>query len=306
MRSWPCAELLAGSAKVKTFPPKRDFSSLSLLDLLQARQAHHVQLSTLDNVIATAVGRYLIQEDDWYATHSPDEPRPADVPKAKGPRTLNNSVVRAWSWPCVLVFVRSWQDPAVLGNNAIPQRLYMPDGRVIPTCVVEARPDESPPPVAPGPAQTSPMMGGGYGCIRVDQGVDRLGSFGCLVYKDGTYYALTSRHVAGEAGREVCAFVAGDYRRVGESADIGLTKLPISQAFPEFDGLRGKLNFDAGLVRLDNFGQWTSQVFGIGEVDEPFVATAYTLTLDLIGTPVRAFGATSGVMEGEIRALFFQ
>lgn len=289
-----------------TFPPRRDFTSLSVQDLLEAREAHHVQLSSLDNVIATAIGRYLIREDDWYATHSPDTPRPEKTPKPKGPRTLNNSVIRAWSWPAVLVFVRSWKDVDELGPNAIPRALYMPDGRVVPTCVVEAIPDESPAPPAPGPSQASDMLGGGYSCLRVDQGIDRLGSFGCLVYRDGTYYALTSRHVAGTAGQEIRAAIGGEYRRVGESADIGLTKLPISEAFPEFSRVNGRLNFDAGLVRLDDFSEWTSQVFGIGEVDEPFVATAFTLTLDLIGTPVRAYGGSTGVMEGEIRALFFQ
>ena len=37
-----------------------------------------------------------------------------------------------------------------------------------------------------------------------------------------------------------------------------------------------------------------------------FDATSQTVTLDLIGCPVRAFGASSGVAEGEIRALFFR
>ena len=300
------AAMPASASAQAAFPPKRDFSSLSLLDLLEAREAHHVQLSSLDNVVATAVGRYLIREDDWYAKHSPHEPRPSNVRLPTGARTLDNSVIRAWSWPAVLVFVKSWKDLKELGQNGIPRALYMPDGRVVPTCVVEATPDEALAPPAPGPAQTSAMVGGGYACVRDDQGVTRQGSFGCLVYRDGTYYALTNRHVAGEAGREIRAFIGGEYRRVGESADIGLTKLPVTDAFPEFQSLRGRLNFDAGLVRLDDFGQWTSQVFGVGEIDEPFVATAYTLTLDLIGTPLRAFGGSTGVMEGEIRALFYQ
>src|SRR5262245_7063856 len=63
------------------FPPRVDFSSLSLRDLLDARDAYHVHLSHLENVVATAIGRYLIHEDDWYATHPPDEPRPASHPR---------------------------------------------------------------------------------------------------------------------------------------------------------------------------------------------------------------------------------
>lgn len=293
------------SMRQRAFPPRRDFSSLSVVDLLEAREAHHVQLSSLENVVATAVGRYLIHKDDWYASNAPDKPRPKDFPKP-GPRTLDNSLVRPWSWPCVLVFVRDWFDKEQLGSNLVPRALYMPDGRVIPTCVVLAPPDESAPPLAPGPAQVSQMVGGGYACTRLDQGIERVGSFGCLVYKGGTFYALTSRHVAGEPGKEIRAYVDGEYCRVGDSVDFGLTKLRLAQAFPALSHLRGYLNFDAGLVRLDNFNDWTSQVFGIGEVGEPFIATAFTLSLDLIGTPVRAFGGTSGAMEGEIRALFFQ
>jgi hypothetical protein len=59
----------------RPFPPRRDYSSLSVRDLLEARDAYHVHLSTLENVVATAIGRYLIHEDDWYAKHPPDEPR---------------------------------------------------------------------------------------------------------------------------------------------------------------------------------------------------------------------------------------
>ena len=122
-------------------------------------------------------------------------------------------MVRPWSWPCVLVFVRRWRDKEVLGANLIPRALYMPDGRVVLTCVVLAPPDESPLPPAPGPAHASPMLGGGYGGTRLDQGIERVGSFACLVYKGGTLYALTSRHVAGEPGREIRAFVSGENRR---------------------------------------------------------------------------------------------
>src|SRR5262249_16285611 len=35
-------------------------------------------------------------------------------------------------------------------------------------------------------------------------------------------------------------------------------------------------------------------------------ATEHSITLDLIGCPLRAFGGTSGVIEGEVRALFFR
>ena len=43
----------------------REFTSLSLRDLLDARDAYHVHLSHLENVVATAVGRYLFRDGDW-------------------------------------------------------------------------------------------------------------------------------------------------------------------------------------------------------------------------------------------------
>src|SRR5712664_3941183 len=106
----------ADLATTRPFPPRRDFSSLSMLDLLEAREAYHVYLSGLENVVATAIGRYRIHEKDWFATHPPDEPRRAGFKHVSAPRTLNNTIVRPWSWPAVLVFVRQWASPESLGD----------------------------------------------------------------------------------------------------------------------------------------------------------------------------------------------
>ena len=57
-------------AKPSPFPPRRDYPSLSILDLVEAREAYHVHLSRLDNVVATAIGRYRIHQKDWFATCS--------------------------------------------------------------------------------------------------------------------------------------------------------------------------------------------------------------------------------------------
>lgn len=300
------SRLPAVAASSKPFPPRADFSSLSLRDVLEAREAYHIQLSSLENVVATAIGRYLIRIDDWYADHPPDVPRPSGVRKPTGPRTLDNAIIRPWSWPAVLVFVRSWKSPERLGPNVVPNTLYLPDGRAVPTCVVEARPDEAPLPPAPGPSHVSATLGGGYAALRAEQGVNSVGTFACLVYKDGSYYALTNRHVAGSLGAEVQAYVGNKYVPVGVSTGIGLSKVPVAQAFPRWPITNTMLTFDAGLVRISNAGDWTAQAFGIGEIGELFDATEHTLTLDLIGIPVRAFGGASGVMEGEIGALFFR
>src|SRR4051812_47248967 len=100
----------------KPFPPRRNYTSLSVADLLEARDAYHVYLSGLENVVATAIGRYRIHERDWFATHPPDERRSEKARRVTEPRTLNNSIVRPWSWPAVLVFVRHWQTAENLGD----------------------------------------------------------------------------------------------------------------------------------------------------------------------------------------------
>ncbi|HEU0176386.1 MAG TPA: hypothetical protein VFV58_19140 [Blastocatellia bacterium] len=290
----------------QSFPPRRDFTSLSMRDLLDAREAYHVHLSSLENVIATAIGRYRIHERDWYASHPPDDPRPSAYPRVSEPRTLSNSIVKPWSWPAVIVFVRQWDTPEKLGNQVAPHSLYLPDGRVVPTCVIQAAPDEAPPPPAPGPSQTSPLLGGGYSCLREHQGATHLGTIGCLVYKEGSYYALTNRHVAGRGGEVISAYTHGAYHPIGACADMGVTRLLMPEIFPTWPGNKTYLTLDAGLIRVDNIEDWTSQVFGIGEIGLPFDATEQAITLDLIGCPVRAFGGTSGVIEGEIQALFFR
>ncbi|HEV7746000.1 MAG TPA: hypothetical protein VGO56_13455 [Pyrinomonadaceae bacterium] len=293
-------------SRPRPFPPRRDFASLSMLDLIEAREAYHVYLSGLENVVATAIGRFRFHKDDWYAEHPPDASKARKGRYIAHRRTLNNSIVRPWSWPAVMVFVREWEERGRLGNQSVPRWLYLPDGRVIPTCVILATPDETPPPPVPGPSQASGLFGGGYSCLREHQGVEQLGSIGCLVYREGSYYALTNRHVAGSGGDEVRAFAHGDYHRIGISADLGITRLQMSEIFPNWPVEKTFLTLDAGLIRLDNFDDWTSQVFGIGEVGATFDATEQSMTLDLIGCPVRAFGGTSGVIEGEIQALFFR
>lgn len=287
------------------FPPRRDYVSLSIKDLLDARDAYHIYLSTLPNVVATAIGRYLIHEKDWYASNPPTKPRPASVRLISEPRTLKTSVVMPWSWPAVLVFVRSWESKAKLGLNSVPRTLYLPDGRVIPVCVVLADPDESP--LAPvEPVFNSPMLGGGYPCLRDHQGQQSIGTFACLVRKGGNYYALTNRHVAGGDGEEVRACRRGRYERVGKTSNFGADRAAISSVFPQWANSSTHLTMDAGLVRIDDVGDWTSQAFGIGEIGEVFDATEQSVTLDLIGCPLRGFGGCSGVSEGEIRALFFR
>jgi hypothetical protein len=71
-----------------------------------------VHLERQRHVVATAVGRYLVRIEE-----GPDGDRPLSLTERlalptgqRPPRTLQNSTVRPWSWPCVLVFVDEWMD----------------------------------------------------------------------------------------------------------------------------------------------------------------------------------------------------
>ena len=122
-----------------------DFSTLSLKDLIEARDVYHFHLMSKANVVGTAVGLYLIRNDeDW-----PAAPGQAARPHRKRtyPRTLHNSQVRDYSWPCIIVLVRQWIDEGEFGREgrpspaqSVPTRLYLSDGRAVPVCIVLAPP----------------------------------------------------------------------------------------------------------------------------------------------------------------------
>ena len=80
----------------------------------------------------------------------------------------------------------------------------------------------------------------------------------------------------------------------------------MSSIFPLWGEKSTLLTLDAGLIKINDINDWTSQAFGIGEIGEVFDATEHSVTLDIIGCPVRAFGGATGVIEGDVRALFFR
>jgi hypothetical protein len=287
---------------------RHDFSSLSVRDLLEAREAYHVHLAHLDQVYATAIGRYLIRTDDVNAEDPKNHSDPADL----GKRTLLNSAVQDWSWPCVLVFVRQWftqqqirANPS-LASELVPPFLYMPDGRVVPTCVVQVDPDarleSSPTP----PIFRSDLVGGGFPVESRSQGRTHVGSIGCLVTDGEGVFALTNRHVAGEPGQEIYAGFKNTARRLGVSDERQLGKVPFGKAYPGWPGHRVLANLDAGLVRIDDVKGWTAQAYGIGEMGDVWDLNVDTFRLDIINCPLVAFGAVSGLMKGRILGLFYR
>jgi len=289
---------------MKYFPPKRDFRSLSVKDLLEAREAYHVFLSSMENVVATAIGRFRIRTKDPNARN----PERA-APRGKGtPRTLANSVVKPWSWPCVLVFVRAWSKPDKLGSadELVPPFLYLPDGRIVPTCVVAVEPQEEAASPLANLAFPSDLIGGGYPLLIEVQGEQHVGSIGCLVTDGNVTYALTNRHVTGRPGHKVESIIRGQRQQIGVSDEKQVGKLAFEDVYPGWPGKKMQVNLDVGLIRVDEVSRWTAQVFGIGELRTPVDLNTNTISLDLIGCPVRAFGGASGELIGEIQALFYR
>lgn len=281
------------------------FHALSLGDLLVARDAYHVHLTRLENVVATAIGRYRMTHDDPQAK-SPDGHGKRGRER---PRTLSNSVVRKWSWPCVLVFVEQWIPPKEFRNKydeIVPPRLYLPDGLSVPTCVVQV---EKAPLLPINPSEMRfpvSAIGGGYPVFADVQGTTSVSSLGCLVSDGNRLYALTNRHVTGDAGRELYTLLQGQRERVGVTAPRFLGRAPFEAVYPGLKSGRTQVNLDAGLVELDDATHWTSQTYGLGEFGPLYDLSVDTLSVDLIGTPVVAYGATSRRMVGEVQGLFYR
>src|SRR5262249_24203870 len=121
---------------------------------------------------------------------------------SKIPKGLNNTVVTPWSWPCVLVFVRQWESRHSLRSKPdqfIPTTLYLPDGRMVPTCVIDAPLDMAPDPLLNEDTLPIPNLyiGGGYPVMTDVQGRTRVASVGCLVTDGDLIYAITNQHVTG-------------------------------------------------------------------------------------------------------------
>lgn len=287
------------------------FSSLSLRDLLDARDAYHFHLLHRPNVIGTAVGLYLIRkEEEW-----PRRRGEGRTPKNKKvyPRTLFNSEVRDYSWPCVLVFVRQWVPEQDFGakrpykaTDAVPKTLYLADGRAVPVCVVLA------PDISSDPAPVDPMawpaykFGGGLPIEVEVQGEEHLATIGCVVSDGHHAYALTARHVSGPAGTEVFARSRDGLHRIGASAGKELTRLPFSDVYATFAGRFSYVAFDVGLILLDDVTDWTSNTYGLPPLGPMADLSQQNLSLRLIDQPLVGVGAASGLLSANIKALFYR
>jgi hypothetical protein len=212
------------------------------------------------------------------------------------------------SYPSVLVLVDRWATPDQLKDSGdfVPPFLYVPDGRVIPTCVILVEEAQTPPAPA-GPQQyPSLQVGGGYPVETEVQGEPRFGTVACMVSDGELLFGLTARHVAGRAGQEIKTVLDGAGQGIGWSDRLQHRKLPFDQVYPGWPGTHCLSNLDLGLVRVKSHSQWTSQIYGLGELDEMENLTPESISLDLIGNPVRGCGAASGEMLGEIHGFFYR
>ena len=291
----------------------KDFSSLSLPELLAARDQFHLHLMQKANVIGTAVGKYRIRKSDPWPdkAHPEKDTKPGGKPKPA--RTLENSEVRPYSWPAILVFVKRWLDPDAFDSSGgldagdfIPPAVYLPDGDKVPLCVVEALNSDM---ALPGDGHymyPSNLIGGGYPILAEVQNEEHVASIGCLITDGHLTYAITNRHVCGAAGEPIYSLLNGNRVQIGVSSAKFLSRLKFEVVYPEWPGKNVWVNLDIGLIEITDKDQWTTQVYGIGEIGDLADLSTYNLTLRLIGAPVRAFGAASKQMAGEVCALFYR
>jgi hypothetical protein len=238
------------------------FDKLSLRDLLDARDLYHVHLMHHPNVVATAIGLYRIRDrDSW------PEKKGAAKKHYTYPRTLANSQVRYYSWPCILVFVEKWEEPKNLEKGGlVPKTLYLPDGRRVPVCVVLAPKEERSETAAIDVRYPLNNLGGGSPVIVLTQARQYLATVACLVSDGHKVYALTNRHVAGDEGEVVYSQLGGKLERVGVSAHKQLTRMPFTTLYPGWAGKDVYVNLDVGLIELDDLSAWTAQIKNIGQM----------------------------------------
>lgn len=302
-------KLLIFTPMAPHFFKSRNSYSASFKDLIDARENYHVYLSHLENVKATALGKYRIRKCEL---DDDDNIIPKEKLKAKGiikgPKTLENTKATKWSWPCVLVFVNEWQEEEDFRKNPdqiVPELLYLPDGRVVKTCTILIEDKEAAPPPLDDLRFPSELIGGGYPILTKVQGEEHIASVACMVTDGDLVYALTNKHVTGEKGREIFSYFKGQELKIGTS-DKSISKIKFNELYSDWPVTDTYCNLDIGLIKIDDKSRWTAQVFGIGEIDEPINLHSDTISLDLIGCPVKAFGSASGIIEGEIQALFYR
>ncbi|TRW21090.1 hypothetical protein FMM05_20595 [Flavobacterium zepuense] len=287
---------------------RTSFNNLSVKDLLEARDLFHVHLMSKVNVVGTAIGRYRIrQENVKDGKIFIDHKTPV-----KSERTLSNSMIVDESWPCILVFVEKWLHESDFRkgdyNQAIPKNIYMPDGRIVPICVVAAPVEEQSDILVDETKLQFPdsAIGGGYPLIIDSQGIKKIASIGCIVTDGNKYYALTNKHVLGSTGDIIYTRLRDELFEAGTSSGISIGNTKFQTVYHDWMQENLFINVDAGLIEINDINKWKTDIFGLGRLGKVVDLHSKNISLKLIGLDVSAFGAVSGKLEGEIAALFYR
>jgi hypothetical protein len=292
------------------FKNSSNFSSLSLADLIEARDLFHYHLMNKKNVVATALGLYRIRKTDKW----PSEHDTGTAPRgSKGRRTLFNSEVRQYSWPCVYAFVSSWEEEQRLlqadPSDVVPPALFLPDGRSVPVCLIEARLQNIAQDLEITPNSFSPRNYFGPGCAILNedgQGMARLATAGCIVRDGQRFYVMTNRHAIGEKGTSIKALKPHRTSEIGITSEKGLTRVDFQEIYPNFQSTKQRLLMDVGLVDIDNILDWKTEFAGIAPVEPVLDLYDNSLSLKLIQMKVVGLSAVSGLIRGEIHGLFYR
>jgi hypothetical protein len=292
------------------FETSRMFASLSMKDLLEARELFHYQLMSKKNVVATAVGLYRIRKKDPW-------PKPSDDRNHRkrhhGKRTLFNSEVRRYSWPCIYVFVDSWETEAVLFENdpadVVPKTIYLPDGRCVPICVIEAQKKKFADSAEINSSKILPRNAFVPGMPIVNenaQGLSRVATIGCIVKDGEAYYGLTNKHAIGDEGTVIQGLKGYHNEVIGETSKKGMTRALFKEIYPGLPSGKQYCQIDVGLVKLENITRWRAEIPQIGKTEEILDLYDNNFSLQLIGQTVVGIGAITGMIRGEIHGLFYR
>ena len=287
-----------------------DFASLSIRDLLEARDLYHLHLMNKKNVVATAVGYYRIRKQEpWPSSKKRDTYYKNFKSRI---RTLDNSEVRPYSWPAILVFVKKWELENELArtdpSDLVPKTLYLPNGKMIPVCVVAAEQVRD--------RTTSVDLGrlkfprnvlsGGFPLFTRVQQEMKVASLGCLVTDGHLTYAMTNKHVCGTDGSPVYTLLDGKETEIGIASSRQLGRMKFQEVYPGFNGNNVYLNMDIGLIKIHDRTVWKTEIFNIGPLGELVDLHSNNLNLQLIGQKVTGYGCASQKIEGSIEALFYR
>jgi hypothetical protein len=211
------------------------------------------------------------------------------------------------------VFVSKWVDDnafaaggAANAGGLYSPAIYMSDGRQAPICVVKVERDDVRHPWEANYSFPTNLIGGGFPLLVDVQGQERVASVGCLVTDGHRVYALTNRHMAGEPGTPIYSVIGGNKVRIGAATGQVLTRALFSSIYEGLPAKNVYVDLDAALIDVDDVNMWTTQIYGIGAIGPLADLAADNLSLRLVGCPVRAFGAASREMKGEIAALFYR